>query len=140
MAWLIESLAEAIVAAVGPAWSSASRAWAAVRFAWATSSWTWSDESSMVARTSPAVTLSPGTTLTAVTVPDVPKLSSLTDDEATDPDRLTLLTIVPTLALAVTSVAAAAFPKGFKAQIAAPAMSATTTSSTTQRRHRRPRG
>ena len=43
-AWLIESLADAMVAAVGPAWSRSRRAWAAARFAWATWSWTWRDE------------------------------------------------------------------------------------------------
>ena len=90
LAWLIESLAEAIVAAVGPALSRARRAWAAVRFAWATWSCTFRVESSIVARTWPVVTLSPTATFTAVTVPEVAKLSSSTVDEATEPETLTL--------------------------------------------------
>ena len=55
-----------------------------------------------MARTWPAVTVSPGATLTAVTVPDEPKVSSLTVDDATDPETLTLLTTVPVDALGVT--------------------------------------
>ena len=66
----------------------------------------------MVARTSPDVTVAPGTTFTAVTVPEVPKLSSSTTEDATEPETLTLLTTVPVVACAVTSVAAVV-PNGF---------------------------
>ena len=60
----------------------------------------------MVARTWPAVTVAPGVTLTADTVPAAPKLSSSTVDEATAPEMLTLHMIVPVVAWAVTRVEA----------------------------------
>ena len=56
LAWLTALLAAALVVLIGPALSAARRAWAAIRFAWAVAIWPWSAESSIVARTWPAVT------------------------------------------------------------------------------------
>jgi len=90
----------------------------------------------MVASTWPEVTLSPGATSTAVTVPDAPKLSSSTVDEATEPEMLTLLTTVPVVAVAVTR-GVAVVPNGFRTQTAATAMTSRATGTISQRRHRR---
>src|SRR5450759_1533774 len=65
LAWLTEFFAAVLVVLIGPALSVARRAWAAMRFAWAVAICPWSAESSIVARTSPAVTTAPGATLTA---------------------------------------------------------------------------
>ncbi len=92
-----------------------------------------SDVASMVASTSPAVTVAPGVTLTALTVPAAPKLSSSTVDAATLPEMLTLLTIVPVVAWAVTRLEAVA-ANGFVTHSATAAAVTTTTGMTTSRR------
>ena len=140
VAWSTESFAAATVSAVGAATSSSRRACAASTFAWAVWSWTWSDESSMVARTWPSVTVSPTAALTAVTVPALSKLSSLIEDEAIEPEMLTLLTIVPVVAVPVTSVAASV-PNGLAIQNAAAATSTAIRGTMSHRqRRRRPGG
>ena len=66
-AWVIDSWAAALSAAVAPAWSVASLASAAARLAWAAASCGVASTSSAVASTSPCLTVWPTTTLTVLT-------------------------------------------------------------------------